>query len=580
MTPGRLSGRGWRPTTIRVRLGVALSVALLPVLILGAVQSALSFQREARDERATLIAAADRSAADARARIASAEVLLQTIGPESVGFQCAQRLADVANRIPGYQNLIRFDASGRVVCGAASVPADLGRASRPWFAGLAAGAPMEVASQSGAAHADRPALLAAVRAEDAQGRFSGAMAAVLDLDSLRPQTTDRSLPPDTGVAVVDGQGRYVSATDPAQFPASLSAELRGPGRVGAQLWPTTARNGQKRLLSTAPLVGDQVFVVISAPARGLLTWAWLNPVSAFALPFLAFALALGAVWLVAERGVVRWIGYLQRIAEIYARGRFTVRPLRAEQAPPEIRDLAEALDAMAGVIVARDASLKEHLAQKDALMREIHHRVKNNLQVISSLLNMQQRALIDPAARAAISDTRQRIVALALIYRALYQSSDLRRVDLSDFLEELIGQLATGEGGEGPILKTSFACDPLEIDPDRLAPIALFAVEAISNARKHGLDAAGLLSVAFSVSDGHARLAISDTGVAGRVPMVGRGVGRTLMTAFARQLGGEVEFVVNAEGGLTASLNFPAPAAEPDEASEIPEHPVENRARA
>ena len=74
-------------------------------------------------------------------------------------------------------------------------------------------------------------------------------------------------------------------------------------------------------------------------------------------------------------------------------------------------------------------------------MREIHHRVKNNLQIISSLLSMQQRALTDPAARAAVGDTRQRISALALIYRTLYQSPDIREADLADFLRELTGQL-------------------------------------------------------------------------------------------------------------------------------------------
>ena len=83
-------------------------------------------------------------------------------------------------------------------------------------------------------------------------------------------------------------------------------------------------------------------------------------------------------------------------------------------------------------------------------MREIHHRVKNNLQVISSLLNMQQRALTDEAARAAISDTRQRITALALIYRALYQGPDLRRVDFGEFLDELTGQLVADWGRGGP----------------------------------------------------------------------------------------------------------------------------------
>ena len=132
-------------------------------------------------------------------------------------------------------------------------------------------------------------------------------------------------------------------------------------------------------------------------------------------------MALAAVWFVADRVDRPLARYLERVAAIYARGRFNVRPIQAEHAPPEIRALARTLDAMADTIVERDQSLRDSLAQKDALMREIHHRVKNNLQVITRLLNMQQRALADPAARAAMSDTRQRITALALIYRALYQ---------------------------------------------------------------------------------------------------------------------------------------------------------------
>src|SRR5690606_42085270 len=135
--------------------------------------------------------------------------------------------------------------------------------------------------------------------------------------------------------------------------------------------------------------------------------------------------------------VIHWIAYLQRIANLYARGRLTVRPVQAERMPPEIRELAETLEAMADAIVGRDASLRDSLAQKDALMREIHHRVKNNLQVISSLLNMQQRALTDPSARAAMSDTRQRITAISLIYRALYEVPDRKRVDLRPILEEV-----------------------------------------------------------------------------------------------------------------------------------------------
>ena len=105
-------------------------------------------------------------------------------------------------------------------------------------------------------------------------------------------------------------------------------------------------------------------------------------------------------------------------------------------------------------------------------MREIHHRVKNNLQVITSLLNMQQRALTDPAARIAMAETRQRVNALALIYRALYQSPDLRWVDVRQFLEELIGQLSSGDSGRPTTIRTKLEADNLEIDPDKLAPLA------------------------------------------------------------------------------------------------------------
>jgi two-component sensor histidine kinase len=230
-------------------------------------------------------------------------------------------------------------------------------------------------------------------------------------------------------------------------------------------------------------------------------------------PLLAFVLALAAVLYATEQAVIRWIVYLRRVAAIYARGRFTVRPLQAERAPPEIRELAATLDDMAAGIVARDASLRDSLGEKDALMREIHHRVKNNLQIISSLLNMQQRALTDPAARTALNDTRQRITALAQIYRALYQGPDLKRVDLRPFLEELTALLLAGDMSTGGPIRTEVHADPLVIDPDRLAPLALFAVEAITNAQKHALaERGGTLTVDFFVRGEEAELAIGDDG--------------------------------------------------------------------
>jgi hypothetical protein len=144
-----------------------LFLALLPVLILGVLQSVFAFKAEADSRRQSLELAAGRSAAIARARIEAAGVLLQTLGPGSVGLECTQRLDTVKQRLPGYANLIRFDAYGRVSCAAATTPPDAVRANRRWFQRLAGGSHMVVASIPGRAYADEPAVLTAVRAESA-----------------------------------------------------------------------------------------------------------------------------------------------------------------------------------------------------------------------------------------------------------------------------------------------------------------------------------------------------------------------------------------------------------------------------
>lgn len=544
-------------STIRVRLTAALAAALLPVLILGAVQSTMAFRREAEAKRESLAAAAGRAASTARARMDAAEILLETLAPESVGFRCAERLGDITRRIPGYDNLIRFDRNGRVACAGSTVPADMTRAQRPWFQALQTGAgeKLVVTRDPGATYASEPALLAAVRATDPAGAFDGALVAVIDLKSLAPRLDDPSLPQSSELALVDSFGHYISYTDGRAFP-DLPPAWRGKG--GAGVWYAEDRERQRRVYSVSPLVGEDLYVILATRSQGVFSFAQLNPLTGLAFPILTFVLALIAVLAATDRVVIRWIAYLQRIASLYAKGKMSVRPVQASEAPPEIRDLAETLEDMADAIVGRDASLRDSLAQKDALMREIHHRVKNNLQVISSLLNMQQRALVDPAARAAMSDTRQRITALALIYRALYQGPDLKRVDLRPFLEELTAQLIAADSLHGAPVQTELHVDAMIIDPDRLAPLALFAVEAITNAQKHAFAGrGGRLTLEFKVEGDAAVLTIGDDGVASDAALSASGVGRTLMTAFARQLRGQTELLRNAQGGVTARLVFP-----------------------
>lgn len=557
-----LKGAWGAPASIRVRLGAALAIALLPVLLLGVIQSVVAFQKDSDARRDILVRAAQLSAATARARIEAGVVVLETVSPQAVGLQCAQRLSQTAAQLHGYANLIRFDRTGNVVCSANGALPDAKRRESDWFMRLSRGEKIVVTRASPAQFGADPAVLAAVRAEDQDGGYDGAMAAVIRLSSLRPDVSGTALPQATEVALVDAAGKLVNHTDPLAFPA-LPRDWRTQARGGgAFMYSARDTRGVDRVYAVAPLTGTDLFVALSAPSQDLMSWTQVNLLSSVVPPLLAFFLALGAVWVVTEQVVVRWLHYLQRVAAIYAKGRFSVRAVHARRAPPEIRELGETLDLMADAIVARDHTLHDNLAQKDDLMREIHHRVKNNLQIISSLVSMQQRALTDEAARSAMLDTRQRISALALVYRALYQGPDLRQVDLRSFLEELTAQLVVPESAYGHVVKTDLSADQLIIDPDKLAPLALFSVEAITNAQKHAFAGrGGELSVHFRVRDNEASLEISDTGGDGvdAPPSLGEGVGRTLMTAFARQLGGRAEFEANARRGLTARLIFPAP---------------------
>ncbi len=547
--------------SVRFRLGLAVAIALSPILALGVLQAAVAFNQDAVRSQHELTQAALRSATSARARMQAATVLLESLSPTTVGLECAPRLAQLLDKTQGYENFIRFNAEGRIQCAAGTVRASVPAAEQAWFKQLRSGETTAAASAPPGAYTPAPSLVTAMRAVDRDGHFAGALVAVLAIDSLRPDLSDPTLPPATEVAVLDDSGKVVAATKAEEFTSPPLGFTKGSqGRQGL-LYNGKAPDG-RRVEAVAPLFGDDLFVALSAPAPAILSWARLNVLSGVALPLMAWLAAWAAVWLVADRVVIRWLHYLDRIAAIYAKGRFSVRPVQAEGAPQEFRALAMTLDGMADAIVARDLSLRESLAQKDTMMREIHHRVKNNLQVITSLLNMQQRALVDPAAREAMSDTRQRINALALIYRALYQSPDLRSVDVRQFLEELVAQLSAGEGGRPSPIRTELKADDLEIDPDKLPPLALFAVEAITNARKHAFDdQGGLIRVIFTVEPGEIALEVIDDGKGLEPEAAGGGVGRTLMNAFARQLRGQMTIKPALGGGTHLRMSFPPPPA-------------------
>lgn len=561
--PGRRGGRGLkRPRFdgIRFRLGMAMAPALAIFLAVSAFQVNGDFRDQAEERRVDLHLAAERSAVAARARLEGASTLLQALRFEGSSPFCEERLGALLERLDGYATLVRYSANGKVVCSAGDLYG-VDVTERAWFIRLRAGSDWVVSR----AQRDFPALVTGLRIERPMGRFDGAMAAVIPLESLQPDTRDPALPEGSEAALVDRDGQILVATDPAAFnmePGGRLADWFADMRAGDdRVLEARDGDGERRAYAGSAMSGQDVYVLLAAPSPGLLSWARLNPIGSILLPFATWLIVFVAVILVAERVVIRWLAYLERVAALYARGRFTVRPVAAMNAPTEIRVLAETLDSLAEAVSIRDQSLLDSLAEKDVLMREIHHRVKNNLQIISSLLSLQQRALSDDAARAALGDTRQRISALALIYRTLYQSDDIRHADARVFLNDLVGQLVASEAGRGPAVSSRVEADSLVMDPDKLAPMALWLVEAVSNALKHALAArGGSLVVRFKVDGETSVLEVEDDGP-GLSESDPVGVGRTLMTAFAKQLRGTTEVLAAHPTGTVVRMTFLTPVA-------------------
>lgn len=188
--------------------------------------------------------------------------------------------------------------------------------------------------------------------------------------------------------------------------------------------------------------------------------------------------------------------------------------------------------------------LTRALEDKVALLQEIHHRVKNNLAVTSSLLHLQARRFGDPAVRAAFQDTQDRLRSVALIHEALYRSDASGSVHLDEYLHRLVGEVASAYGAAERGIAIAVETERIEIALEQAVPLALAVTEAISNAFKHAFPDGGGGRITISagrIEDGF-EIVVRDTGC-GRPtdvppPEKSGSLGSRLIQAFVAQVGG------------------------------------------
>ncbi len=227
----------------------------------------------------------------------------------------------------------------------------------------------------------------------------------------------------------------------------------------------------------------------------------------------------------AEKDILRARGVVSRVVVPLAAGERLLGYLGFDSIRTESRWATEdvrLLQIIGGIIVgglerARSfAHLKRLIEEKEVMMREIHHRVKNNMQLVSSLIRLQAHRVADPGLLAVYESCQQRIRSIALVHDQLYRASDLARVDFPAYLDLLIGQLSLVHHDRLADVDLSVQASAVKLDIIRAIPCGLIINELVSNAFRHAFPRGrkGLISVRMSQEPaGATTLAVADTGV-------------------------------------------------------------------
>ena len=387
---------------------------------------------------------------------------------------------------------------------------------------------------------------------DRRGEYLGYVAAWLPHDRLRllEYATDEQSDHEVEFWTFNSKGEVLTASMGVDLVgASLPARLKLDSFAGkdAQVFTAKSTSGLERTYAVLPIIKNQLYIMSSwkedlgdaASPFGLKsTW----------FPILLWLAGLGVSIWAAEILVVRHVRSLNKSIASFARGKRRQTDLELVGAPLELQEMAHAYSTMTDDIMRNEASLEDEIHQKEVLLREVHHRVKNNLQLIASIMNMQMRQARSLEAKGLLKGLQERIMSLATIHRGLYQTTGLSDIYSQELLSDITRQtvnMATGPGRQ-VTLTTDF--DDIRLTPDQAVPLSLLLTEALTNAIKYARGPDGTtpdLCVSLKqASEGKAVLEVVNSVTDAPVILgegalnTSTGLGAQLLVAFAQQIGG------------------------------------------
>ncbi len=524
-----------------VRLGLVIGLALLPVGAMAVMQASdLLDEARARSEAAlageTLRAVRPKLGLIKRAQ--GAGETLAALGPSEASCEALRRMVDGSYfAFAGY-----YGTDGKALCLGGDAPATFA-GKRELAAMLTGTGPaLSLFRRQGVA----AALVALHPERDAGGVVTG-FAVVSPREVPEPDKSAGA--GGFSLFVFDSAGLVLTRT----ASEADASELLPAGRrledltdVDTATFTAPSEGGAERAYSLVRLVDGELYALGTWPAeqRGLVAMRALPPLL---FPALMWGVSLVAAWFAAEMLVARHIRRLRSAIRDFAGGNRVVRPLAMTTAPREIRDAAEAFERMTDSILRDEAELEDMLREKEVLLREVHHRVKNNLQLIASIVNMQLRRTRSEEARTIMRALQQRMVSLATIHNGLYQTADLSEIGVQTLFPGIIDQVMHNAQVRGQAIALESHLEPVQLTLDQAVPLALLLTEALSNALKYASTVDGSaprVTVSFRVEKtNEAVLEISNSATEAATVVdldnAGTGIGTQLLRGFSKQLNGE-----------------------------------------
>ncbi|HQS47372.1 MAG: hypothetical protein B7Y12_14850, partial [Rhizobiales bacterium 24-66-13] len=463
--------------SVRRGLLVVILLAITPIASASMLQGVLQLRRAGEEAQHRLLQGAIAGAGSQQNVFASAENVLQALknvqAVRAAGGECAPTLYGATLSLPFASNIALISKDGRVACSALAAPGqDMSKFE--WWREVLASKVFVISHRMLSPITRQQILAATLPLYGDTGLFEGAISIAIDagwLDNLLKRETPLS---DGVAAVLDDDGTELVSNAP-DISRRLFADNAAVQTSGS-LEEATDEAGRSWTFATAPLDRQGLRVAFAKPTDQLFAWTTLHVAVSFVLPVVMVLFTIVAIWLATDRIVLQWLLYLRRVTAVYAQGHYGFRPSRMGDAPSEFRVLGNAIEDMALAVRERDGKLREALAEKTALVREIHHRIKNSLQVVVSLLSLYGSGIPQGPDRRRFEQLRTRVNTLAVVHRILFEANEGSEVRLRELLRELSALL---EGSSDRNVMVIVDAEDVTLSTDLAVPLALMLSEIV-----------------------------------------------------------------------------------------------------